>query len=109
MRLISRETGILLFSFYLGKPFLLTEAKKVTIYSLKPGPVFYEMSFLGKRPCSTGIFAYDNVISLEIEQEILEKLQGKRKTKFKDQYIQILINSLDEMNKNMEKVVPHYP
>ncbi len=79
--------------------------KTVTICSLKPGSVFGEMSFLGKRRRSTSIVADDDVIVLKIDQESLEKLPGKLETKFKDQFIHVLINRLDEMNKNMERAI----
>lgn len=83
----------------------VNRSKTVTICRLKPGSVFGEMSFLGKRPRSTSIVADDDVIVLKIDQESLEELPGKLETKFKDQFIQVLINRLDEMNKNMEKVI----
>ena len=70
---------------------------------MKPSSVFGEMSFLDKRPRTTSIVAHDDVVVFEIDQEGLEKLPGKLKAKFKDQFIEILINRLDETNKNLEK------
>lgn len=83
----------------------VNRSETVTICGLKPGSVFGEMSFLGKRPRSTSIIADDDVIVLKIDRGGLEKLPGELESKFKDKFIQVLINRLDEMNKNMEKIV----
>tara|TARA_Y100000031_G_C8107107_1_gene331590 strand:+ start:353 stop:796 length:444 start_codon:yes stop_codon:yes gene_type:complete len=83
----------------------VNRSETVTICTLKPGSVFGEMSLLGKRPRSTSIIADEEAIVLKIDRKGLENLPGKLECKFKDQFIKVLINRLDEMNKNMEKLV----
>lgn len=84
------------------------EEPGVTIKRLKAGSVFGEMSFLGNRPRSTNIVAEDGeVVALKIDKQRLDETPTYLANKFKDQFILILINRLDEMTKNMAKLIRH--
>lgn len=76
----------------------------VAVGVLKPGSVFGEMSLLGKRPRSTTIIAEEDVVVLKLLTENLEKMPPAIASKFKDQFIKVLIRRLDDMNKTMARL-----
>lgn len=77
----------------------------VGISKLEPGSIFGEMSLLGNQPRTTSIIADEEVIALKIGQQDLNTMPLGLVNKFKDQFITILINRLDEMNKTMAKML----
>lgn len=68
------------------------------IATIKPGDVVGEMSFLTKRPRNATITAKEELIVIKVDELMLGKLEAETREKFKDVFIEKLVERLVNMN-----------
>lgn len=73
--------------------------KPITI--LNPGDIIGEMSFLTEVPRTTNITAIEDVITLKIDNAMLNRLAIEIREKIKDKVIQKLVSRLIKMNEEI--------
>ena len=76
----------------------------MTIATLDPGAVCGEISFLGNRPRITNVIADSNVVALKLNSELLLLLPPLLGDKLNNNFKQILINRIENMNKSITKL-----
>ena len=78
----------------------LRSPKDITLAKLGVGSVIGEVSLLSDKSRTTGVVAWSPlVILLEIKRKTLESFDSSMQNKFHRQFISILINRLEDMNK----------
>jgi CRP-like cAMP-binding protein len=99
------EQGDLDFSTYilLKGEVLLTNNKNpdLTIATLKPGAVFGEISFTNRKARPTNVIARDKASILRLNGELFSKLKSSTQIKLKDQYIELLVSRIGEVNNSL--------
>jgi CRP/FNR family transcriptional regulator, cyclic AMP receptor protein len=71
---------------------------KVTINTITMGALFGEVSFLTQTPRSTNIFAKSKAKVLKLDPEMFKKLKPETRDKLKDEFINVLVKRMSEMN-----------
>lgn len=99
------EQGDLDFSTYIllkGEVVLTNkENPDFTIATLKPGAVFGEISFLKRKPRPTNVIAKGKASIFRLNGELFNKLKGPTQIKLKDQYIELLMGRITEVNNSL--------
>lgn len=99
------EQGDLDFSTYIllkGEVVLTNkENPGLTIATLKPGAVFGEVSFLKRKPRPTNVIAKGKASILRLNGELFNKLKSPTQIKLKDQYIELLVSRIGEVNNSL--------
>lgn len=99
------EQGELDFSTYIllrGEVILTNkENPDLTIATLKSGAVFGEISFLNRKPRPTNVIAKDKVSILRLNGDLFSKLKSSTQIKLKDQYIELLVGRIAEVNNSL--------
>ena len=62
------------------------------------GALFGEVSFLTQTPRSTNIFAKSKAKVLKLDPEMFKKLKPETRDKLKDEFINVLVKRMSEMN-----------
>ena len=82
-----------------------TATKNIIIAKLGVGSVIGEVSLLSDRSRSTGVATSSNmVVLLEIKRKNLESFDTSLQAKFQQQFVSILIDRLEDMNKKYGKL-----
>ena len=82
----------------------LRESKNITLANLGVGAVMGEVSLLTNKSRTTGVVtSSDLVIVMEIKKNDLENFNASMQAKFQRQFILILIERLEDMNKKFGK------
>jgi len=99
------EQGDLDFSTYIllkGEVVLTNnENPDLTIATLKPGAVFGEISFLSRKARPTNVIAKGEASILRLNVELFSKLKSSTQIKLKDQYIELLVGRIAEVNTSL--------
>lgn len=99
------EQGDLDFSTYilLKGEVLLTNNKNpdLMIATLKPGAVFGEISFMNRKARPTNVIAKGKASILRLNGELFSKLKSSTQIKLKDQYIELLVSRIAEVNNSL--------
>ncbi|GJL77938.1 MAG: hypothetical protein NPINA01_09270 [Nitrospinaceae bacterium] len=99
------EQGEIDFSTYIllkGKVVLLSnEEPDLVIATLKPGAVFGEISFLNRKPRPTNVIAKEKTSVLRMNGELFNKLKNSTQIKLKDQYIELLVGRIADVNHSL--------
>lgn len=77
------------------------ENPDLVIATLRPGAVFGEISFLKRSPRPTDVIAREKVQVLRLSGELFSKLSGPTQIKLKDQYIELLVGRIAEVNNSL--------
>jgi CRP-like cAMP-binding protein len=77
------------------------ENPDLTIATLKPGAVFGEISFLKRKPRPTNVIASGEASILRLNGELFNTLKGSTQIKLKDQYIELLVGRIAEVNNSL--------
>lgn len=82
---------------------LLTNNKNpdLMIATLKPGAVFGEISFMNRKARSTNVIAKGKASILRLNGELFSKLKSSTQIKLKDQYIELLVSRIAEVNNSL--------
>ena len=99
------EQGDLDFSTYIllkGEVFLTNNKNPdLMIATLKPGAVFGEISFMNRKTRPTNVIAKDKASILRLNGELFSKLKSPTQIKLKDQYIELLVSRIAEVNNSL--------
>ncbi|MDA0691030.1 MAG: cyclic nucleotide-binding domain-containing protein [Nitrospinae bacterium] len=99
------EQGDLDFSTYIllkGEVFLTNNKNPdLMIATLKPGAVFGEISFMNRKARPTNVIAKDKASILRLNGELFSKLKSPTQIKLKDQYIELLVSRIAEVNNSL--------
>jgi CRP-like cAMP-binding protein len=99
------EQGDLDFSTYilLKGEVILTNNKNpdLMIATLKPGAVFGEISFMNRKARPTNVIAKGKASILRLNGELFSKLKSPTQIKLKDQYIELLVSRIAEVNNSL--------
>ena len=99
------EQGDLDFSTYilLKGEVILTNNKNpdLMIATLKPGAVFGEISFMNRKARPTNVIAKGKASILRLNGELFSKLKSTTQIKLKDQYIELLVSRIGEVNNSL--------
>ena len=99
------EQGDMDFSTYIllkGEVILTNkESPDLVIATLKPGALFGEISFLKRKPRPTNVVAKENASILRLNGELFNKLKSSTQIKLKDQYIELLVGRIADVNSSL--------
>jgi len=71
------------------------------IATLKPGAIFGEISFMNRKARPTNVIAKDKASILRLNGELFSKLKSPTQIKLKDQYIELLVSRIAEVNNSL--------
>jgi len=81
-----------------GSAVVTTGTRTNTIAKVAPGDIVGEIAFLTKRPRSATVIAEKEFIVIKVDETMLKHLEAKTREKFKDIFIEKLIDRLYVMN-----------
>ncbi|PCI43824.1 MAG: hypothetical protein COB51_11055 [Moraxellaceae bacterium] len=85
-----------------GGATVTTKNSSKSIAMIEPGEIVGEISFLTKSPRSATITAETEFIVIKVDETMLEQLKPRTREKFKDMFIEKLIERLNHMNHMIE-------
>ena len=83
----------------------LNKPPEVTVDRLSIGAIFGEISLMDKRPRTTAVTAEDRVTLLQMNGEMIERLNPILLNRIKNQLIEFLLQKLDHMNRELLRMV----
>jgi serine/threonine-protein kinase len=80
----------------------VTKGKSLkSIAKIQPGDIIGEISFLTKGPRTATVTAEEDLIVIRVDETMLEQLGPVTREKFKDNFIEMLIERLKQMNEKL--------